>query len=174
MEDTMTTAVELPLAELQQLEEAVRKSDGDGLHARWESGRLMLPFKKGKKQLPKGQRKALITKLGICGSEVNNRMAFATQFTEAQLYTAVERGTSWTEVRKSLPKTALGSKAPTPAAGDDVADRKRAQKILLRVVEAIESLDETLLKDDQELLAELATAVKNLMASVRTLTAEAA
>lgn len=43
----MTTEVHTPEElELQRLEEAVDKTEGDGLRARWESGRCMLRMRR--------------------------------------------------------------------------------------------------------------------------------
>jgi hypothetical protein len=154
------------LAELQQLEDAIRKSDGDGLRDRWKSGYYLNKLKDGEKQLPRGLRKELIVRFNVRGSDINNRIAFAVQYSEAKLSTALERGLSWTEVRKTLKKK---SQTTATDAGDE-AERKRARKNIQRVMETMRVLDQR----DQLLLNQLAAMLKDQMASTRTQTKAAA
>jgi hypothetical protein len=155
-------ATEIPLAELQQLEDTVRRSEGDGLRARHQSGRLMLPFKKGK-QLPKGMLNDLVKKLGACRLELGRRMTFAAQYTEAELSTAVESGKSWTEVRKALTTKSRKPKAPTQDACDDTAARDR-KEFVRGIVESIRDL-ETRSPDETD-IAQLQRAIQHLAKSV--------
>jgi hypothetical protein len=77
------------------LEDVVIKSDGEGLRARWESGRYMLTLRKGK-QLPNGLRDLLAKELGIGGSELTDRMKFAEKYpSEQEVTDAIGKFKSW-------------------------------------------------------------------------------
>jgi hypothetical protein len=77
------------------LEDVVIKSDGEGLRARWESGRYMLTLRKGK-QLPNGLRDLLAKELGIGGSELTARMKFAEKYpSEQEVTDAIGKFKSW-------------------------------------------------------------------------------
>ena len=81
--------------EVRRLEEAVHKSDGDGVRARWDSGRYMLTLKKGK-QLPRGVLNQLAKTLDVSRAEVTARMKFATKFpTEDELPDVIRKFPTW-------------------------------------------------------------------------------
>lgn len=163
----MTTTREIPLAELQQLEDAVRKSDGDGLRARWESGRCLLPLKKGK-QLPKGVLDELAKALGVVRSEINARMRFASKYsTETKLSTVIESFRTWSDIKKHALTTAPRAAKATPDTGTGEADTNHARKDLQRAIETIDNIDGALLGEgDQGLLVALGEAVRRLRESV--------
>lgn len=155
----MTTTKEAPLAELQLLEDAVRKSDGDGVRARWASGRYLLTLKNGKKQLPKGTLNNLANALGVARSELGARMTFAAKFpTEEKLSTGVESFPTWTAIRQhALINKRRVKVAKTPYAG----------KGLQHAIEIIENVDPaTLGETEQLLLGALDEAVRRLKESL--------
>ena len=73
----MTEAFDGLVAEMRRLEEAVKTSDGDGIRARWQSGRKLLELRAGKRRLPNGVLEKLVEDLGVSQSELNARMKFA-------------------------------------------------------------------------------------------------
>ena len=76
----------------------------ESIRDRWESGRWMLAQRKGK-QLPKGAMAELVEATGKSSSELNYRVQFAERYsTEAEVSSAMETFTSWTQVKSSLPK----------------------------------------------------------------------
>ena len=153
------TTTESPFAELHQLEDAVRRSDGDGLRARWESGRCMLTLKVGK-QLPQGQLDALAKELGVVRSEINARMKFAAKFpTDAEVSTVVESFRTWSEIKKhALIDVPRRKPATTP---------QHAGKALQRAIDIVENIDSALLAEaDQKLIVTLAEMVRRLKESV--------
>jgi hypothetical protein len=80
--------------------DAIRES----LRERWEFGKLMLAERKGK-QLPKGRIGELVEATGKSQAELSWRAQFAEQYpTEAEVSRALETFTSWSQVKRSLPK----------------------------------------------------------------------
>jgi hypothetical protein len=156
--------------ELRRIEETVKRSDGDGLVARWESGRYMNTLKVGKKQLPKGLLAELVAKLGFRRAEVNARMKFAAKFTDGELADVIGKFPTWYDItHKALTKTPRAARTSS-----DEADSKQARKGLQRAIETIAEIDAALLgESDRELLAALDAAVRRLKASVVTLKAAA-
>ncbi len=131
--------MEISLAELQVLEEVVRKSDGNSIRARWESGRYLLSLKNGKKLLPKGKLDELAKALDVARSELGARMTFAMKFpTEVELSDVIRKHLTWydithtsavTKKRQCLQTVKNGTEDPTFVAN------------LKRVVNILENLD---------------------------------
>jgi hypothetical protein len=151
------------ITELRRIEETIRKSDSDGLVARWESGQYLNTLKKGKKQLPKGMLAELVTAIGFRRAEVNARMKFAATFTEAELTDVIGKFPTWYDItHKALTKTPRAAKTSS-----DEADSKQARKGIQRAIETIAEIDAALLGEgDRELLAALDAAVRRLKESV--------
>jgi len=86
--------------------EAVR----DELRARWESGKQMLaertkPKGRGRPGVPAKRMAELVEATRSGRADLSYRMQFAEQYpTEDDLSTALDKFTSWTQVKKSLPK----------------------------------------------------------------------
>jgi len=90
--------------------DAVRES----LRDRWEFGRLLLTKRRGK-QLPKGDLTKLAKRIGKSERELRYRMQFAERYpTEAEVCTAVQTFSSWTQLRKSLPQPSPQGPRPAP------------------------------------------------------------
>lgn len=174
--------------EMQRIEEVIHKSDGDGVRARWESGRYMLTLKQGKKQLPKGVLDELAEKLDVSRSELTARMKFAAKYTtDAELTDVIREFRTWFAItHEALTDTPrIAGHADADDAGDDdqhadhddndndklaKADHRRARRDLLRTIKVIEEIDPTTLNEgDQDLLAQLAQVVERLKAGVVTL-----
>ncbi len=84
------------IADLRRLEDDITKAEGDGLHARWASGRYMLKLREDKKLLPRGVRKTLTKDLGVHPSELTARMKFAATFpTDEELADGISKFKSW-------------------------------------------------------------------------------
>lgn len=83
-----------------QIADGVRES----LRNRWEFGKLMLAKRKGK-QLPNGMLDELAEATGKSRSELKYRMQFAERYpTEDEVARALATFTSWTQVKRNLPK----------------------------------------------------------------------
>jgi hypothetical protein len=153
---------ETPLVELQQLEDDVRRSDGDGLHARWKSGRRLLALKIGK-QLPKGVLEELAAKLGVARAEINARMKFASKYSEAELSAAIIKFPTW----HAMTHAGLTDAPRVPKTARD-ADSKHEENRLRRVLEIVKSIEPADLKDD-ELIGAIDTEVQRLWNQFRIL-----
>src|SRR5688500_13586738 len=109
-------------AELLRLEEAVNKSEGDGLRARWESGRHLLTHREGK-QLPRGEPARLPAALGVRRPELTARMKFATKFPgEQELTDVIRKFKTWFAITHQ----ALPNKPSQPDADDAREDETEA------------------------------------------------
>jgi len=97
-----------------RLEKEIRKSDGGGLRARWESGKLMLSDRQGKR-LPNGALARYAKLLKVHPSELTARMKFAEKFpTEEQLTTVISKFQSWFDIKqKALTDTPKAKKEKT-------------------------------------------------------------
>lgn len=94
--------LDLGLARLVHLDEAIDAAEGEGLRARWEFGHDLLAQRVGK-QLPKGFLNAVAERTGKTRAELGHRMRFAEQYRTAdEVTTAVATFRSWTELRESL------------------------------------------------------------------------
>lgn len=173
---------EAEIAELRRLEVPVRTSDGDGVRARWDSGRYMLTLKKGK-QLPRGVLGRLAEKLDVHRSELGARMKFAEKYpTEEEVSTTIETFHSWSAIKErglaDKPRVDATDKRTDEEDDEDAqelqddldeddSDHRRALKRVLAVVEGIDSA--TLDDDDLELLALIANRIHRLQDAVMTL-----
>ena len=93
-----------------QIADGVRES----LRNRWEFGKLMLAKRKGK-QLPNGMLDELAEITGRSRAELGFRMQFAERYpTEDEVSRALETFTSWTQVKRKLPKPPPPQPKPTP------------------------------------------------------------
>jgi hypothetical protein len=91
---------EFDLGPLLRIEVRIAAAEGDGIRARWESGRELLTQRVGK-QLPKGLQDQLVATTGTSARELRYRMAFAERYrTEDEVGTAVQTCKSWTELRR--------------------------------------------------------------------------
>jgi hypothetical protein len=157
-----------------RLEDAVRKGDGDGLRARWESGRYMLTLKKGK-QLPRGELARLAETLGVHRAELTARMKFATKFaTEGELADAIRKFQTWNAITHHAltdkPRVEEGEPDQENQEGNDDAAKESGRLALLRVLAVLEGIDPATLDDDDlELVAQVAKGVHRLYTAVRTL-----
>lgn len=73
---------ELPptfVGRLKRIEQRIQSTEGDGLRARWEFGRLVLEGRQGKK-LPKGELDAIVKATAISRLEVQRRLRFASRY----------------------------------------------------------------------------------------------
>lgn len=87
--------VDLGIARLVHLDEAVDAAEGEGLRARWEFGHDLRKRRAGK-QLPKGLLDDVAQATGKSRQELGARMKFAERFsTEAELSNAVRNFGSW-------------------------------------------------------------------------------
>lgn len=159
------------VTELRRLEEPITKSDGDGVRARWESGRYLLTLRRPKR-LPHGLLDDLADTIGVARSELGDRMRFAEKYaTEEKLSMALERfGPSWSAIRENAltvkprekkrqstePSKSVATEAAkvgtepefaTPVPGDQPPDSdpttqpKRRRTALDRMLAASEDLD---------------------------------
>jgi hypothetical protein len=181
--------------EMQRIEEVIHKSDGDGVRARWESGRYMLALKKGK-QLPAGVLNELAEKLDVHRSELGARMKFATKCpTENELSMMIESYGTWSSIKKYGLTTTPRTSAKADDAGDDdlnadadqgdaddaepaddddhgdldadADDRERAQRDLRRGIQIIEEIDAAMLDEsDLELLVQAVQVIQAKAASI--------
>ena len=95
-------------------EEQAADSLRESLRDRWEFGRLMLAERKGK-QLPKGAMAKLVEATGKSETELKYRARFAERYpTEDEVGRAMPTFTSWTQVKKSLPKPTEKPPKPKP------------------------------------------------------------
>lgn len=77
---------------------------GESIRDRWEFGKLMLAQRKGK-QLPNGVLDELAERTGKSRAELKFRMQFAERYpTEDEVARALATCTSWTQIKKNLPK----------------------------------------------------------------------
>ncbi len=147
--------------EMRRLEDAVQKSDGEGLRARWESGRYMLALRKGK-QLPPGVLGELATNLDVHRSELTARMKFASKFpSEAKVTKAISKFRTWYEIKQN----ALTDK-PRPkdgATAKDDRDLQPSTRSLRRVLEIVKDLDAATFDErDQRLLVKIEASILRL------------
>lgn len=146
---------------MRRLEDAVDRSEGEGLRARWQSGQFILGLRAGRKQLPNGLLGEMAKTLEVHQSELSARMKFAAKFpTEAQLSNAVGKYRTWHEIKaKAL------TDSPRRASDEQVGNPK-----LRRAVALVKSIDPaTLGADDTILLKALDEGVRRLVAAVKTL-----
>lgn len=158
--------------EMGRLEGVIRQTDGDGLRARWESGRFMLTLKKGK-QLPRGVLDALTTKLNVSRAELTARMKFATTFsTDEELANAVRKFRTWHEIVQNGLTTNPRVEETDEGEGEDQEEEDAANKCdqsrqLRRVLAVVEDIDPaTLDEGDLELLAQIAEGVRRVQSAV--------
>jgi len=156
-----------PATTMRQFEDVIRRSDGEGLRARWESGRYMQTLKRGK-QLPAGLLAELSEKLDVSRSELGARMKFAARFpTEQELSVAVESCRTWSAIRRALTTTPRTRAADTR--DSDVHDGQ-AQKHLKHATALVEEIDTAALDQrDLVLLAQLEAAIVRLKKGFQTL-----
>jgi hypothetical protein len=118
-------------AELEQLEHAVRDSDGAGIKARWESGRRLVALRDGAKRLPDGVREFMADQLKVSPSEISKRQQFAERFqTEDELCAAVTQFSSWHRIvnealvtkKKACVKLSAAARLAKAIANFDPAD----------------------------------------------------
>ena len=143
------------IADLRQLEHAIHKAEGDGLHARWACGRYMLQLRTGK-QLPRGIRATLTGDLGVHSSEVTARMKFAAKFvTEQELATAVSQFGTWHALKQhGLTTTPRNAAKPHTS---------RLQQVL-RFLDNIDGV--TLGESDRKVLAQIDELLDRIKASM--------
>jgi hypothetical protein len=149
--------------EMRRLEDAVQKSDGEALRARWASGRYMLDLRKGK-QLPRGVLGELAGKLGVHRSELTARMKFASKFpSEAKVAEAISKFRTWYEIKQNaLTDKPRKQKRPTAS-----ADQRGAHH-LRRVLEIFERIDSAELGEaEYALLLEIEEGIKRIKQAVR-------
>ena len=144
----MTPEVQDWESHLRHLEDAINHADGDGLRARWESGRYLLKLREGS-QLPRGMGAVVAKDLSIHRSELTARMKFAAKFqTEDQLANAISTYRTWFAIKQQGLTTTHRVQKAKPSA-------------LLRVLAVIENLDYgTLIPQDCEVLSKIADAVQ--------------
>jgi hypothetical protein len=96
---------EFDLGPFLRIEVRIAAAEGDGVRARWESGRELVARRVGK-QLPKGLLDQLAEATGTSARELRYRMAFAERYpTEDEVGTAVQTSKSWTELRRGLARS---------------------------------------------------------------------
>lgn len=162
-------------SEMVRIEATIRRSDDDGLRARWESGRYMLTLRGGRKQLPKGMLDRMAETLEAGRSDLGARMKFAEKYpSEDELSDAVRKFKTWHEVvhrgLKDAPVTVDDDQGPqeTDASTDDEpvaseAERRRARRSLKQLFETAENIDPTALdRGDLDLLAQILSTVQQL------------
>jgi len=149
-------------SEIRRLEEAVNKGDGDGLRARWASGRYMLTLKNGRKLLPRGTLGGLAKELGVHRSELSARMKFGQKYpTEEQLSNVIRQFPTWYELKR---------KALTDNPRQTDADDKPGNSKLRRALGLVEGIDPATLGDDDDtLLKMLEASIRRLVGAVSTL-----
>jgi hypothetical protein len=152
-------------ADVRRLEEAVNRSDGDGLRARWESGRYMLGLRKGK-QLPHGMAAQLEAELKVSRSELTARMKFAAKFTgEQELTDAIGKYKTWFGVTQR----ALTAKPRRQKAGDDRQDQSQGKRLrqICKLLDNIEPAE--LVDDDLPILSQIGKQVAHLRTAMMAL-----
>lgn len=86
---------------LREMQERVNTGEREGLLARWEMGRLMLPWRAGRKQLSKGQLANIEEITGLGRVELGRRMRFADRYPdEDELRHAMTKFPTWFEIVK--------------------------------------------------------------------------
>jgi geranylgeranyl pyrophosphate synthase len=165
----MTTTTESLQTELQQIENRIRSSDEDAVHARWESGRHLITLRGGKK-FRHGVAAALADTLGVHRSELTARIKFATKFaTEEQLTTAISQFRCWWAIKQhALTDTPrCGTSASRPKA---TPKEQTGSRTLQRVLHLVEDLDPTTFAaNDDEVLAQIADQIDRLRIAIGTL-----
>lgn len=164
----MITDVQASDSELRQIEDAIRRSDGDSLRARWRSGQCLLSRREGKR-LPNGVRELMEGELGLHRTEITARMKFAEKFSdEAALANVISQFASWFDLKQRGLKNSPaddrvvgdGPEAEQHAEAEPskgVTTRRRSvTPSLRRMLEFLEDIESADLRDtDLQLLSEI-------------------
>jgi hypothetical protein len=123
-------------AELKQIEKRIETRDAEGVPDRWESGRILLRLRGGRKQLPHGLADQLVKSLGIHRSELTARMKFAEKFPEEELTNVISQFKTWFAIKQQ----ALTNKTRTTGPDQERAADRQAKKAF-DLLESIESAE---------------------------------
>lgn len=125
------------LEELLVIEKRIDERDAEDIRDRWESGRVLIkervkPKGRGRPGIPQDRMAALVEILGKGERELKYRIQFAEQYpTEENFCTAMQKITSWQQVKDILPKPPAAqpnTDAKPPAA--PVTRNKQAAEIV--------------------------------------------
>lgn len=115
--------------ELHKIEERIASSEGDGLRARWESGKELALGRHGK-QLPAGMLDKLAAELGASRQELQARMKFADKFqTNKEVSDAIRHFPSWFRVTHEALRTKPKPKAAEELSGASLTIRRFAKEL---------------------------------------------
>jgi hypothetical protein len=171
-------ALQVWTSELERLEDAVRRSDKDGVRARWESGRHLLTLRGGKRYR-RGELAALSKGLGVHRSELTARVKFATKFsTDEALTNVISQFGTWFAIKQQALTDTPREQAPTESEPEDEettnspGEHQTGSRSLQRVLTMVENLDPaTFGEDDDDVLALIAERIERLREAIDTLRA---
>ncbi len=103
------------VADLRKLGKVIRRAEDDGIRARWEVGKLLLPFRRGRHNLPAGMRVALSKLLHVAQSDVTAFLCLAEKCPdETSFATARSEYGTWTEIRDQFLRKTLPTNPDKP------------------------------------------------------------
>lgn len=115
--------------DLHKIEERIASSEGDGLRARWESGKELALGRHGK-QLPAGMLDKLAAELGARPRELQMRMKFADTFqTDEQVRAAIAHFPSWFRMTREGLTTKPKPKPVEELSGASLTIRRFAKEL---------------------------------------------
>jgi hypothetical protein len=129
-------ALESPLgAKLRACESRIRQSEGEGLLARWEFGRTLLPNRQGQKDLPNGLLALICQQMSLSRREVQQRMRFAEKYPDkAALRNAVAQWPTWHAMtQQGLVHRAKARRKAPPPPGRFTMELYRFAKLLAKI-----------------------------------------